>query len=428
MGVPSSEVIFAALEKEMTRKQTTGGAALQRLQAVEKIIATQGGLELKSIVLQPDHVSRILQEHFRSPLACHQHTRAVISALKSLGKQIPRDVVQYWSDTLKMLDEKCVGVRGQIEDLFRLCEASEGTVKGYVSEVMHILAKVNSASIHEILAKPEVYKTELRMKCENPGTETDHIKKIMCIFKCNPTLQIQHPTAFRSWQCASSEHRARQMQEARKNAPSNARQAENFVPMAEWRQKLEQMKSQPDPSDGKKRMQHIMVKVLLAYACTMPPKRAEMGGLRVFPTEPTPEEKTESPNHIVLDAALMRVTKHKTSKHAVHAQGIMETLSPEFMQVLLESMEAFPRTHLFVDSKSHAHTPQSFSKWVIRSTEGLFEGKAPGVSLLRHAFCTDLDYNRLTGIEKDEIASRMGHSAMQQEMYRFIDLRPLRSR
>ena len=157
----------------------------------------------------------------------------------------------------------------------------------------------------------------------------------------------------------------------------------------------------------------------------MPPKRAEVGGLRVFPTEPTPEEKTESPNHIVLEAALMRV---KTSKHAVHAQGITETLSPEFMQVLLESMEAFPRTHLFVDNKGHAHTPQSFSKWVIRSTEGIFEGKATGVSLLRHAFCTDLDYNRLTGIEKDQIAARMGPSAMQQEMYRFIDLRPLHSR
>ena len=81
-GAPSSEVIFAALEKEMTQKQTTGGAVVQQMQVVEKIIAAQGGLELKSIVLQPDHVSRILQEHFMSPLACHQHTRAVISALK----------------------------------------------------------------------------------------------------------------------------------------------------------------------------------------------------------------------------------------------------------------------------------------------------------------------------------------------------------
>ena len=172
--------------------------------------------------------------------------------------------------------------------------------------------------MQEPLAKPEVYKTDLRLKCETLGTETDHIRKIMCIFKCNPTLQILYPTAFRSWQCASSEHRVRQMQEARKNTSSDARLADNFVPMAEWRQKLEQMKSQPDPSDGKKRMQHSMVKVLLAYACTMPPKRAEVGGLSFFPTEPTPENKTESQNYIVLDAALMRVTKHRTSPCSWH--------------------------------------------------------------------------------------------------------------
>ena len=175
----------------------------------------------------------------------------------------------------------------------------------------------------------------------------------------------------------------------------------------------------------KRRLQKSMVKVLLAYACTMPPKRAEVGGLRVFSTDPTLDEKAESPNHIVLDAALMRVTKHKTSKHAAHAHGIEESLSAEFMHVLEESMEAFPRTHLFVDSNGHALTPQGFSKWVIRSTKGLFDGKAPGVSLLRHAFCTDLDFNKLTGVEKDKIAARMKHSSKQQEMYRFIDIRPL---
>ena len=425
MNMNTAQPIFAALEKEMARKQTTGSAVRSQLQSVEKILANRAGLDLESIISQPDHAERILQEHFKSPLACLQHTRAVVSAIKSLGKQVPHELLQHWSDELEVLNKKCTELRGQVETLFQTCEASENTVKGYVTETMHILAKLNAASIHEVMAKPEVYKTELRMKCESPGTEADHIKKIMCIFKCNPTLKVQHPTAYRSWQCASSEHRARQLQEARKNAPSNARQAENFVPMAEWKQKLEQMKSQPNLSDARKRLQSSMVKVLLAYACTMPPKRAEVGGLRVFPTEPTLDEKAESPNHIVLDAALMRVTKHKTSKHAAHAHGIEESLSAEFMHVLEESMEAFPRTHLFVDSNGHALTPQGFSKWVIRSTEVLFDGKAPGVSLLRHAFCTYLDFNKLTGVEKDGIAARMGHSAKQQEMYRFIDLRPL---
>ena len=68
--------------------------------------------------------------------------------------------------------------KGTIEELLRHCEASKGTAKGYVSEVMHVLAKVNSACIHEVLAKLEVYETELRLKCETPMTETNHIEKV----------------------------------------------------------------------------------------------------------------------------------------------------------------------------------------------------------------------------------------------------------
>jgi hypothetical protein len=168
-----------------------------------------------------------------------------------------------------------------------------------------------------------------------------------------------------------------------------------------------------------------MAIMLLAYACAMPPKRAEVGSLKIFATEPTHEELANAPNHIVLDTALMRITKHKTSKHEAHSDGIVEKLHDEFMRAMEESLALFPRTHLFVDSNGHPFTPQGFSKWVIRTTEGMFDGKAPGVSLLRHSYCSGLDYNKMTGVEKDAIALRMGHSARQQEMYRFIDLTPL---
>ena len=51
-------------------------------------------------------------------------------------------------------------------------------------------------------------------------------------------------------------------------------------------------------------------------------------------------------------------------------------------------------------------------------------GRGAGPSLLRHAFCTDLDFNRLTLAQRDEIAERMGHSSAQQEQYRFLTLQP----
>ena len=67
---------------------------------------------------------------------------------------------------------------------------------------------------------------------------------------------------------------------------------------------------------------------------------------------------------------------------------------------------------------------QGFSKFVSRTTKRVFGSgdKAPGVSLLRHAFCTALDYNSQTGQERAELALRMGHSSPMQDAYRFLRL------
>ncbi len=249
----STESIFQSLSKEMTRKKTSGTATRALLEKVEKLLSSRAGISLDAVISQPEHAGRVLAEHFRSPLACHQHIRAVISAVKSLGKLAPRETKDHWSEILKSANDKCVELKGEVMTLFSGCEgASNKTIQGYVNEVMHLMAKLNVANINEVLTKPEIYKTELRLQCETPGTERDHISKIMCIFKCNPIMKQQHPTAFRAWQCASSEHRAREMQEARLNAPINARQAENYVPMGAWKQKLEELRSQPEPSDPRK--------------------------------------------------------------------------------------------------------------------------------------------------------------------------------
>jgi integrase len=41
------------------------------------------------------------------------------------------------------------------------------------------------------------------------------------------------------------------------------------------------------------------------------------------------------------------------------------------------------------------------------------------VSLLRHAYATGLDFNSLTGVQKDDIALRMGHTTPTQDIYRW---------
>jgi site-specific recombinase XerD len=113
----------------------------------------------------------------------------------------------------------------------------------------------------------------------------------------------------------------------------------------------------------------------------------------------------------------MVIAEHKTAKHY---EAIVEALPADFVSILAESLKQFPRQFLFVNAKGGPFTNQSFSKWVISKTESMFGGKAPGVSLLRHAYCTDIDYNKLTGIQLDEIAARMGHSTDRQMEYRMV--------
>jgi hypothetical protein len=118
----------------------------------------------------------------------------------------------------------------------------------------------------------------------------------------------------------------------------------------------------------------------------------------------------------------MRITRHKTSKHAIHSAGITEQLPSQFMQVLQDSLSRWPRDHLFVDDKQQAYTNNGFSKWVIRTSRRVFDEKCPGVSLLRHAFCSALDYNKLTIAERGALALRSGHSVFMQDQYRILTL------
>ena len=243
----------------------------------------------------------------------------------------------------------------------------------------------------------------------------------MSLFRHNERLQQVHRAAFEAWSRASSEHRARHMQVARQNAPTNANQTRNYASMADWQAAFDRLRHTPGAHSTLSKSQAL---VLFAYACMMPPKRAEMGAVRIFQARPTDTtDLTTFPNHIIMSESVLRLMKHKTSKHQAHRDGITEQLAPGFMDVLSQSLASQPREYLFVNSKGQAFTNQGFSKYVTRTTKSIFGGdKSPGVSLLRHAFCTSLDYNTLTGQERVDLALRMGHSSPMQDMYRFLRL------
>ena len=241
---------------------------------------------------------------------------------------------------------------------------------------------------------------------------------MLIFFDASPGLKESHPESHEEWTKAVAAEKERSLKESRSNAPSSSRQAENFVTMHEWRRALATLEEQADPHATLRASQII---VWITYTCTVPPKRADLGALRVFDSEPSEEEIERHPNHVVLAAEpKLVVGQFKTSKNR---DPIVEVLPLELLEVVLESLDRHPRTHLFGNAKGEPYTRKGFSKWAIAVSNGLF-GRGAGPSLLRHAFCTDLDFNRLTLAQRDEIAERMGHSSAQQEQYRFLTLQP----
>jgi hypothetical protein len=204
------------------------------------------------------------------------------------------------------------------------------------------------------------------------------------VYKHNPRLSTVYADAHAMWRNAGQVLRVKQKHTVKLNAPTNERQVQNYTPMHEWKAAQQALLADKDPHSTQ---QKSLAVVLLTYAVSMPPKRAELSSVKVFQTQPSDDgELHAASNRLIVDKAKLFLGKHKTSKHDMHATGITEDLSTEFMSVLTGSLNRYPRSYLFVDSKGQPFTNQGFSKFVTRNTKRIFGDKAPGVSLLRHAY------------------------------------------
>ena len=129
------------------------------------------------------------------------------------------------------------------------------TFQGYVSDLQQMLGKLNVRNLETVVSNPEEFAEKLRSACTSEGTLKNHISSILCIYKYNPRMKEMYPRAFDRWSKESTIQRSRQIKEYRCNAPSNSRQAQNFVPMAEWRVALDLLANGEDPHSSLKKSQ-----------------------------------------------------------------------------------------------------------------------------------------------------------------------------
>ena len=426
----TDEQLLEHVRSKLKTKGATGEAITNRLLALGQVLDYSC---LAAMLRDPDGAWPRLVTHFRSPFAFQQHVGAAITALKLLGASKMNSpaspdyklLLGKWALRFNELSARCKEQESALTGMFSSAAGvSAPTIAGYMQNLVQMLALLNVSDIVTVVSNPGRFRLELCRACKDNNksqyTESTYISRILSLFRHNQRLQQVHGAAFEVWSRAASEHRARHMQVARQNAPTNASQVRNYTPLAEWQAAFDKLQHSPGAHDTLAKSQAL---VLFAYACTMPPKRAEMGAVRIFLTRPDdPADLAPFPNHIIVSESVLRLTRHKTSKHEAHQGGITELLSPGFLAILTESLARQPRDYLFVDRNGRPFTNQGFSKFVTRTTKHTFGGdKAPGVSLLRHAFCA-LDYNTLTGQERADLALRMGHISPMQDVYRFLRL------
>ena len=408
------EEILAAYERQLKKNKASGAWSRPQLETVRRIL---GAAPLRVILLDPTDSERRLRAYFCSALARRQHTRVILTLVQGLGNRAPPEALQFWREALETATRDSETERQELRAWFEGSKATQASIETHVADAHRMLAKLNAPSLRAVLIDPLTYREQLRQKAPEEGTAACHVQKIVLCFSLSPSLREQYPDAHASWRSAAAEHALRSFERYDTNEPTE-KQAANFVPLSRWAQKLDERLAESDPHSTLAKSQATL---LMAYTSLIPVKRCEMGSVRVFASDPTPQEAAQFPNHIVLGSARMSLSIHKTAKKF---GPLVEPLLPEkFMSVLRASLSRWPRQYIFVNALGEPHTNKSSSAFVQRAARHLFDGKAAGVSLCRHAHATALEFDKVSRAARRSVAHRMGHSLDVQDRYRFLSLK-----
>jgi hypothetical protein len=219
-----------------------------------------------------------------------------------------------------------------------------------------------------------------------------------------------------------------------RNEPISSRQADNYVTFDEIEAKLaELLAASPDGADAHATVQTSMQTLLLAFYVHLVPKRSDYGALHVVRAAQAPGELDGRANYVLLPPVsaaaattsasavpLLVLNQFKTAgKH----KEIVEALPGPLVIILEQSLRRWPRKFVFVTKTSQPMTNNAFTKFVIRTFARLFDGRAAGTSLLRHAYVSErVDFNNMSMAERGAIAKQMGHSTeMQEKVYKWVN-------
>ena len=160
-------------------------------------------------------------------------------------------------------------------------------------------------------------------------------------------------------------------------------------------------------------------RLLIAMYTMIPPVRADYYATQFVRGNEIPTEQNFI--RILDDNTMISIINDFKTKKTY--KQLKNDLPPELIIEIKASLDKFPRSYLFTNSKGKPYTRNSFTVWAGRHLSTLFGTKFTLV-FFRHAFSTNFitinDMSKITDAQIKEMSDKMGNSPEMFKAYRWV--------
>lgn len=279
-------------------------------------------------------------------------------------------------------------------------DLSQVTKRTYLERLRYLIQETKT-DLYEILTHPKEYLAWIEKHSSSLQTQKSYISAILAVFKHTPEMKKKEQKYYYDWYQGFKNIHEQIDKQYKLNEPSH-KQKEAYVSFDEIVKKRESLEK------GSKE------RLLLSLYSYLPPLRSDFNEVYIYTEKP---DEFKYSNYITLfDTPQLVLNEYKT----VRKKDIFKKdLPKDLVEEIQVSLKEEPREWLFMDRGNKPYLVNSYNRWANRTLKKLFD-KALTISLIRHSYINSLDFNKLTVLEKENIAKDMAHTVQTQDRYRLI--------
>ena len=298
-----------------------------------------------------------------------------------------------------------------IETIINCTDLSHSTKQLYLKKLDIICYDIYSPtiSLEYLICNPDEFSLKLNQyiyeKSYGDHTKESFVSPIITIFLHNSQLKNECHELYSKWVLLLKTIKEPLEHKYKTNEPTE-KQKDAYIDYKDL------VKIRDTQSMGS------LQRLLLSMYIDIPPARSDYSYVKILYSEPTAE--ILGSNYLVISKNhnYLCLEKYKTSK----TYGTIKIDIPiNLIQEIKYSLELIPRTYLFISTKTNNPYPNenAFNSWANNALKRMTKNNNINLTTLRHIYISrrDLEVEKMSGLQQDEIAKQMGHSIEQQRKY-----------